>query len=372
MRFMGKILEIMKKLQFSTFFLVVSLFSLSCENKTDTILSGMHRDASTLLYNVNFKKKPFFKNDTFIKKYNVYLEKSIIDSVYGYNFKISDSIQTIYNFNNTLYIINHSNRSYKKRREINNQLNQLIFPNCNLKKDDLFGNNTIIDTLEDRVFVLKKYEDENEFKNIKEKYSFSLVNNELINITSEIDFQNTSQFISNEYEKLNLNVSIDIETELKQLLGNYTNQKYLEKKESKSHLKLFSDIRGVVLENNKQKELVEYNSKVIILDYWFMACYPCIKTTPMLNRINEKYSSNEVQVIGVNLIDRNVEKLKNFVNYNKIKYPIFLTNESPLLVKEYPTLIILDEKYNIISTLYGYDENKEKEIFNLIEKIIQE
>ncbi|WP_418512725.1 TlpA family protein disulfide reductase [Corallibacter sp.] len=345
---------------------------LSCVNKTDTILSGMQRDASTLLYNVNFKKKPFFKNDTFIKKYNVYLEKSIIDSVYGYNFKISDSIQTIYNFNNTLYIINHSNRSYKKRREINNQLNQLIFPNCNLKKDDLFGNNTIIDTLEDRVFVLKKYEDENEFKNIKEKYSFSLVNNELINITSEIDFQNTSQFISNEYEKLNLNVSIDIETELKQLLENYTNQKYLEKKESKSHLKLFSDIRGVVLENNKQKELVEYNSKVIILDYWFMACYPCIKTIPMLNRINEKYSSNEVQVIGVNLIDRNVEKLKNFVNYNKIKYPIFLTNESPLLVKEYPTLIILDEKYNIISTLYGYDENKEKEIFNLIEKIIQE
>ncbi|WP_418512724.1 hypothetical protein [Corallibacter sp.] len=86
---MGEILEIMKKLKFSTFFLVVSLFSLSCENdnsieivkensfnygKTEVFL-----DQEKAIVNTGNIISDFVNNEIFISD-NVYIKDGIINT----------------------------------------------------------------------------------------------------------------------------------------------------------------------------------------------------------------------------------------------------------------------------------------------------
>lgn len=46
--------------------------------------------------------------------------------------------------------------------------------------------------------------------------------------------------------------------------------------------------------------LSEYRGKVIVLDFWATWCGPCIRTMPEIQRLHEKYSSNDLIVFGVN------------------------------------------------------------------------
>jgi thiol-disulfide isomerase/thioredoxin len=46
--------------------------------------------------------------------------------------------------------------------------------------------------------------------------------------------------------------------------------------------------------------LSEYRGKVVVLDFWATWCGPCIRTMPEIQRLHEKYSSNDLIVFGVN------------------------------------------------------------------------
>jgi thiol-disulfide isomerase/thioredoxin len=50
----------------------------------------------------------------------------------------------------------------------------------------------------------------------------------------------------------------------------------------------------------KTHTLSEYRGKTIILDFWATWCGPCIRTMPEIQRLHEKYLSNDLIVFGVN------------------------------------------------------------------------
>lgn len=47
----------------------------------------------------------------------------------------------------------------------------------------------------------------------------------------------------------------------------------------------------------------DFNDKFILLDFWSMACYPCILAAPEMREVTEKYR-NELNIIGLNLDTR--------------------------------------------------------------------
>ena len=107
---------------------------------------------------------------------------------------------------------------------------------------------------------------------------------------------------------------------------------------------------------------------MIILDYWHMSCYPCIKSFPFLNKLKSMYPDEKLQIIGVNIIDTNKTVLKQFINSNNIEYQTILTKENYLNINEFPTFILINKKKKIIYSYSGVNQVKENEIIKIINK----
>lgn len=55
--------------------------------------------------------------------------------------------------------------------------------------------------------------------------------------------------------------------------------------------------------NGQSHRLSDFNDKYILLDFWSLACYPCILAAPEIREVSEKYK-NKLNVIGINLDTR--------------------------------------------------------------------
>ena len=101
-------------------------------------------------------------------------------------------------------------------------------------------------------------------------------------------------------------------------------------------------------------------------DVWYIDCPPCVKAIPHLNDLHDKYAEMGLKVVGVNPFNNNEKDLKrfpNFLNHNKIDYPIvFVDSEESkdLKVQAYPTFYLVDSKGNILHSEIGFNQEKAK------------
>jgi len=94
----------------------------------------------------------------------------------------------------------------------------------------------------------------------------------------------------------------------------------------------------------KAFSLEELKGKVIVLNFWFVECKPCVSEIPELNKLVEKYKGKEVVFIGFASNDK--EKLMKFLNSNSFTYNI-IPNTPEISdnygVKGFPTHVIIDK-----------------------------
>ncbi len=115
--------------------------------------------------------------------------------------------------------------------------------------------------------------------------------------------------------------------------------------------------------------------KLTVLDFWATWCKPCAKSIPEIQKLSERYASEGVVFIGVNEDSpRNTTKVKPFVRSMGVTYPILLDSEQKLmkafLVQGLPTLIILNDKGEIVYTHQGYTSGDENIIQNKIDALL--
>ena len=115
--------------------------------------------------------------------------------------------------------------------------------------------------------------------------------------------------------------------------------------------------------------------ELIVLDFWATWCKPCVKSIPKLNKLSEKYNPDQVSFVGINQDSpRNTNKVKPFVNSMGVKYPILLDPEqelmAELLVVSYPTLIVLNQKAEVLFFHEGYTTGDERLIEDEINKLL--
>ena len=131
----------------------------------------------------------------------------------------------------------------------------------------------------------------------------------------------------------------------------------------------FPRIQGALLHEDDKKGLEFFNSKILVLDLWYFRCYPCIKAIPQLNNLNARFPDNLVRVIGVNIIDDKVlhrTYLEKFIKKNKVHYPSVYTS-----INSIPTIMVIDEDFNIVYSYQGYNENLEEEVTEVINKYLE-
>src|SRR5262245_30982218 len=68
-------------------------------------------------------------------------------------------------------------------------------------------------------------------------------------------------------------------------------------------------------------KLSDYKGKVVLVNFWETWCPPCVRETPALVRLYEKYKSQGFIIIGITS-NSEEEKVKNFINRFNIPYEI--------------------------------------------------
>ena len=164
-----------------------------------------------------------------------------------------------------------------------------------------------------------------------------------------------------EYSKLPENVfnldlfTIKTEAELKQYTNEYKErrekQKFLESKKIDTKAPNFT-VKDIFSKKFKSKDLL---GKVVVLNFWFINCSPCVKEIPELNRLKKDFKDKNVEFIALGLDE--AYKIAAFKKKTPFKYNIvsdarWLTNKFD--VKSYPTNIIIDKEGNISFYKYGF------------------
>ena len=95
--------------------------------------------------------------------------------------------------------------------------------------------------------------------------------------------------------------------------------------------------------SGNQYSLEKLKGKLIVLNFWFVECEPCVKEIPDLNDLVEKYKGKEVVFLGFATNDKS--KIESFLKKRTYKYKIIAdSNEVAGLYKvnAYPTHLIID------------------------------
>ncbi|WP_452223945.1 peroxiredoxin family protein [Lacinutrix chionoecetis] len=120
--------------------------------------------------------------------------------------------------------------------------------------------------------------------------------------------------------------------------------------------------------DGKTIKLSELKGKVVVLNFWFTKCGPCIQEMPSLNALVKDYKNKNVIFLAITFNKKGV--VENFLDEHKFNYTI-AANANDVIsmygVQSYPTSIVINQKGEIILKELGYRTN----IKNVLSKTIK-
>ena len=105
----------------------------------------------------------------------------------------------------------------------------------------------------------------------------------------------------------------------------------------------FTDING------NHYSLDELKGKVIVMNYWFSACRPCVLEMPELNKLVEKYRGKEVVFLGLTYhVKANIERFLQRFQFDYNLIPESQIEIHNYHVATYPTHIVIDQNGYVV------------------------
>jgi len=125
-------------------------------------------------------------------------------------------------------------------------------------------------------------------------------------------------------------------------------------------------------------KLEDYIGKhVIIVDFWYTHCPPCVRAIPSLMSLYEENKDKGLKIFGLNSVDNQPRSLKNldkFLSKRTINYDIVMIESEVDMnykIKQYPTLYIIDKNGDIAFVELGYTEEKFKHLKAKVEALLK-
>jgi len=140
-----------------------------------------------------------------------------------------------------------------------------------------------------------------------------------------------------------------------------------EQKKNRSLKKKTIDFSAIDMDG-KSFTLSELKGKVVVMNFWFIRCKPCITEMPGLNKIVEKYENNTNVVFLAFALDRK-SSIVSFLKEYRFLYHIIPSSQqirSRYGIGSFPTNIVIDQNGHIVYEKKGFGPNT---IFNLENKI---
>jgi peroxiredoxin len=98
----------------------------------------------------------------------------------------------------------------------------------------------------------------------------------------------------------------------------------------------------------------DYRGKIVILDFWATWCGPCRQQMPQLQKIHEKFSENELAVVGISTWENG--NPKHFMEKNNFTYQLLLDGDTvanKYNISGLPTLYVINQNGKIIYSKVG-------------------
>lgn len=111
--------------------------------------------------------------------------------------------------------------------------------------------------------------------------------------------------------------------------------------------------------DGNQLSLESIKGKVVVLNFWFASCKPCITEIPELNKVYEKYKSDE-KVVFASITFEKKDQVNEFLKKYPFSYPI-VSDAKEICdlfnVSSFPTNIIIDRNGNYYEYIVGGNPN---------------
>ncbi|MCX8033693.1 MAG: TlpA family protein disulfide reductase [Thermodesulfovibrio sp.] len=122
--------------------------------------------------------------------------------------------------------------------------------------------------------------------------------------------------------------------------------------------------------------IYQFKSKVILVEFLSKKCFACDMVIPDINRLREKFSNEQLVIIGVLFSDEisNLAELYDFSKDRGIKYPVYFTDikyKKLYNVFGFPNFFILNEKKQIIQIYRGITSDTFGLLNSEIEKVLK-
>ncbi|WP_452601115.1 TlpA family protein disulfide reductase [Pontimicrobium sp. MEBiC06410] len=128
---------------------------------------------------------------------------------------------------------------------------------------------------------------------------------------------------------------------------------------------IVSDIEG------NTTKLSNLKGKVVVLNFWFTKCGPCVMEIPSLNNVVDTFKSEAVVFIAITFNKK--DPVKQFLKEHKFDYKI-APNANDIItmygVQSYPTNIVINQKGEIVLKELGYRTNIESVLTQSIKSLL--
>lgn len=117
----------------------------------------------------------------------------------------------------------------------------------------------------------------------------------------------------------------------------------------------------------------QLRGRVMVMNFWFTACGPCIKEIPLLNELATDYKYNNVVFLALAPESRGL--IKRFLKKNPFKYNIVPAASKyiqTMQIENFPTHILVDKNGGIREVFVGFDENIKEKLQQEINKLLKE
>lgn len=119
----------------------------------------------------------------------------------------------------------------------------------------------------------------------------------------------------------------------------------------------------------------ELKDNIVVLDFWATWCENCVGEIPAFNKLQEKYSSRGVKVIGMAVQSGWASDIQKFAVQYKMRYPILVGNDdtvSDFDVISFPATYVIGPGWKLYKKYSGSPANKSADIERDIEALLQE
>ena len=117
----------------------------------------------------------------------------------------------------------------------------------------------------------------------------------------------------------------------------------------------------------------DYIGRFLILDFWYIGCYYCVKAMPFMEKLKEYYG-DKITILGINNNDKNIEQLKEFIQFKEVTYSTIIVDQSVprdlFNIYGFPTMCFVNEEGVIVEYKSGYRDSLDYHLIPIIDSLL--